>query len=152
MNIHLSETIMARGQKVTCYFCSKPIPGPRQDTRVPEGQPVLPLCRTSEKSSIRPPKQLPWGRTGCRLTISLTRCGPGHHCSEPASQVRISRAAGSLTTSPGPGETCVHTSRLWGAGFGPDPWAIQEAAYRSRGTFLAAGLHPAGVGIGATRF
>lgn len=52
------------------------------------------------------------------LTISPTHSGPGHHCSEPASQVHTSRAAGSLATSPGPGETCVHIGGLWARSLG----------------------------------
>lgn len=49
----------------------------------------------------------PSGEQGVGLTTSLKRIWPGSHCSEPASQVRTSRAAGSSATFPGPGGTHV---------------------------------------------
>lgn len=87
-----------------------------------------------------------------RFTISLTRSEPGHRCFEPASQVHTSRAAGSLATSPVPGETRVHTGVLWGEGSGPDPWAawslVWKAARGSRSASLAVGLTlPGRVGV-----
>ena len=48
-----------------------------------------------------PPPYSSWGG----LTISQTHCGPGSHCPGPASRAHTSRAAGSSTTSPAPGET-----------------------------------------------
>ena len=71
------------------------------------------------------------------LTISPTHCGPGSHCPGPAYRVRTSRAAGSSTTSPAPGETEgrkgapqnrppgrgeAGSPARWVAGLGPGLW------------------------------
>lgn len=74
-----------------------------------------------------------------RLTISPTQSGPGHHCSEAASQVHTSRAAGSLATSPGPSETFVHIGGLWARALGqilgpPGAWPGRQVS--------RAGAHP----------
>lgn len=107
-------------------------------------------CAPPQRRAPRALKQALWGRAGCRLTIARTHSGPGHHYSEAASQARTSRAAGSLTTSPGPGERRGH-SGLWGQVLGlilgpPSPGGSSG----SRDTFLAAGLRSVQVGRGAT--
>lgn len=100
---------------MTRYCLGKPIPGPRMDTAGSRKVSQVPTLQ--EQSPRRPPSRSPEGGQVLWLTISPTRSGPGRRCSEPASQVRTSRAAGSLATSPGPGETCAHRwpvgGRLW---------------------------------------